>query len=61
MTEREVSEELEQLIEAAQIEHETKIMDYARFEDAEILSSNEGLVIKMTDGSEFQITIVQSR
>ena len=60
MNEKDIREELEQLIESAQMEHETEITDYASFEDAEILSSNEGLVIRTQDGSEFQLTIVKS-
>ena len=29
--------------------------------DAGILTNNEGIVVQLTDGSEFQITIVRSR
>lgn len=31
------------------------------FQEAQILSSNKGLVLTMQDGTEFQITIIQSR
>lgn len=31
------------------------------FEDAGVLTYNKGLVISLPDGSEFQLTIVQSR
>jgi len=31
------------------------------FSDAELLTSNAGLVIRLRDGSEFQLSIVQSR
>jgi hypothetical protein len=31
------------------------------FENAGVLTDNKGLIIKMTDGSEFQLTIVKSR
>ena len=31
------------------------------FEDSGVLTRNRGLVITMNDGSEFQVTIVQSR
>ncbi len=31
------------------------------FEQAEIMTYNKGLVISLPDGSEFQLTIVQSR
>lgn len=35
--------------------------DCRTFERAGLMTSNEGLVVKFADGSEFQITIVQSR
>lgn len=31
------------------------------FEDSGLLTKNEGLVVRMEDGSEFQVTIVRSR
>ena len=31
------------------------------FEEAGLLTANHGLVIRMVDGSEFQVTVVQSR
>ncbi|MCC6228695.1 MAG: hypothetical protein IT432_05655 [Phycisphaerales bacterium] len=31
------------------------------FADAELLTSNAGLIIRCRDGSEFQLTVVQSR
>ena len=31
------------------------------FEDAGVMTYNEGLVIELPDGTEFQLTIVQSR
>ena len=33
----------------------------ATFEEAGMLTKNRGLVVKMDDGAEYQITIVQSR
>lgn len=30
------------------------------FEDAEIMTSNEGLVVTFADGSEYQLTLVRS-
>ena len=37
-------------------------VDYVRtFEDAGVMTSNRGLVISMCDGTQFQVTIVQSR
>jgi hypothetical protein len=33
----------------------------ATFEDAGVMTTNKGVVLRMEDGSEFQITIVRSR
>lgn len=30
------------------------------FEDAGLLTTNEGLVVRMADGAEFQVTVVRS-
>ena len=38
-----------------------QIKSIKSFQDAIILTSNKGLIIKMNDGSVFQITIIQSR
>ena len=41
---------------------ELSAVSHARtFEDVGVLTNSAGLVLRMTDGSEFQITIVQSR
>ena len=37
------------------------IKNVRTFQEAQVLTNNAGLVIEMTDGSEFQITIVKSR
>jgi CobQ-like glutamine amidotransferase family enzyme len=37
-----------------------EIRRVATFEDAGVLTRNRGLVVRLADGSEFQITIVQS-
>ncbi len=60
MTEKEARKELENIIEEAQINNETKIAVMKNYEEAEMLTNNEGIVVKMKDGSTFQITIVQS-
>jgi hypothetical protein len=31
------------------------------FEEAGVLTHNEGLVLRLNDGTEFQVTVVQSR
>jgi len=37
-----------------------KVMQTTIFENAGILTNNKGLVVRMQDGSEFQVTVVQS-
>jgi len=37
------------------------IQNVRSFEDAMILTQARGLVVRMTDGSEFQLTIIQTR
>ena len=37
------------------------VHDVVTFEDAGVLTSNAGLVVRMDDGSEYQITVVRSR
>lgn len=39
----------------------TDIASALTFEDHGVLTSNRGIVLDLTDGSQFQITIVQSR
>ena len=39
----------------------TDIAETRTFDEAGVLTNNAGLVVRMADGSEFQITIVQSR
>jgi hypothetical protein len=48
----------EQLTEAIEISIEA---DVQSFRATGVLSGNEGLVVRLADGSEFQVTIVQSR
>ena len=51
---------LKRAIEIA-ADEEDMYVDIEDFEEARILTRNEGLVIKTEDGSEYQITIVKSR
>ena len=37
------------------------VRDAVTFDEAGVLSSNAGLVVRMDDGSEYQLTIVRSR
>lgn len=43
------------------MEEPGEIEDVSTFREAGVLSTNEGLVVKTLDGSEFQVTIVRSR
>lgn len=43
------------------IDETQSLTEATSFEDAALLTSNEGLVIRTADGSEFQISIVQRR
>ena len=38
-----------------------EVRNVESFETAGLMTSNEGLVVHMDDGTEFQLTIVQSR
>jgi len=37
------------------------VRDAVSYQDAGILTNNAGLVVRMDDGSEYQITVVRSR
>ena len=51
---------LKEVIEIAADEEDIYI-DIKDFEEAGILTSDEGLVVKLEDGSELQLTIKQSK
>jgi hypothetical protein len=51
---------MEQIIADALIEQD-EIISTRTFESAGVLTTNNGLVVRTEDGSEFQITIIQSR
>lgn len=38
-----------------------ELVGVSTFEDAGVMTQNSGLVLRMADGSEFQLTIVKSR
>jgi hypothetical protein len=42
-------------------ESEVDVRDIESFKDAGVLTNNAGIVLRLMDGSEFQITIVRSR
>jgi hypothetical protein len=63
-TTRQIQEALMALIEASTDEPLTysEGADQVRsFEEAGVLTNNAGFVLRMTDGTEFQVTINQSR
>ena len=68
MDEREFEKALMATISEAPVDYKSdealdteKVREVRTFEDAGILTRNRGLVVTMTDGIEFQITIVQSK
>jgi hypothetical protein len=56
---------LQQLLESSPDEEAEALWDSIRrvstFEDDMVMTSNRGVVIKFSNGSEFQVTIVRSR
>lgn len=55
---------IQEMIEEAIYEadnDEQNVRDISSYENAGIMTTDKGLVMRMEDGSEFQITIVQSR
>lgn len=57
MTEREMEGLLWELLEGCE---DTGVRQVSNYEEAEILTMDRGLVVKMEDGSVFQITIVKA-
>lgn len=49
------------LTEIADAEQPVTFFSTRSFSDAGVLTTNSGLVVRLTNGQEFQITIVQSR
>jgi len=49
------------MIADAMHDHNDGISDVTAFEDAGVLCGNTGFVVKMGDGSEFQVTVIQVR
>ena len=63
MNEQVIREALEMVLDGESMEDTAleKTRAVRSFRDAGVLSGDEGLVLRMQDGSEFQITIRQSR
>ena len=60
MSESEFAEYLQEALDWASNE-DGMIIGSGSFESVGMLTRNEGLVVRMKDGSEFQITVVKSR
>ena len=60
MSESEFAEYLDEALMWAS-EEDGMIIGSGSFESVGMLTRNEGLVIRMKDGSEFQVTVVKSR
>jgi hypothetical protein len=56
-TEKAMTDTLQELI----AESVPTVRDVLTYEEAGMLTRNNGLVVRISDGSEFQITIVKSR
>jgi len=61
MNERDFREVLHEALIMYIDDSEDVIRKIQTFEDAGVITSNEGLVIRTDDGSEFQLTIVKSK
>lgn len=60
MTETELVEYLEETLEWSN-EESGMIKNVRTFDSVGMMTMNEGLVVEMKDGSEFQLTIVKSK
>ena len=60
MNEQEFVEYLDEALLFASEEDGT-IIGSATFQDVGMMTMNKGLVVRMSDGSEFQITVVKSK
>jgi hypothetical protein len=64
MNESSLAEHLRILLEDETLEdtdgHEHEVRTVRTFNEAGVLTMNSGLVVRIKDGSEFQVTIVQS-
>ena len=60
-TEVEIEEHLAELLLGGDSDLPEVVADVVTFRDAGVLTNERGLVLKLADGSEFQVTIVQSK
>ena len=56
MSEQNVAEQIHEMMNGIE-----EIRSIRTYEDAGVMTYNKGLVIRYDDGTEFQVTIVQSR
>lgn len=66
MTDQELQQALQdQLLypndEAGFADYDAELVDASTFAEAGVMTRNAGLVLRFADGSEFQVTLVQSR
>lgn len=61
MSETEMQNWLTEAIDLQCEANEEEPADVRTFEEAGVLTMNKGLVVRLPDGSEFQLTIVRSR
>lgn len=62
MTEKELAEILRERLEGYSEDGLAYPIDIVKtFEETGLLTSNEGVVVRLTNGEEFQVTVVQSR
>lgn len=60
-TEAEFTEALRDVLFCARQVTDAEVTSISTFEEAGVLTTNAGLVLRQDDGTEWQITIVQSR
>jgi hypothetical protein len=64
MTEERFAEALHDAIREAGLDDDTDlcaVADVRGFADAGVMTGNVGLVVQLDDGSEWQVTVIQSR
>ena len=64
-TEEQVASALEELLNGEDTDRVDRVMDLVSgatlFANAGVLTRNDGLVLTLSDGTEFQVTVVRSR
>ncbi len=61
MNEQQMTEALVAMVFGDEPETDVAFAEVQSFAEAGVLTNNEGFVVRMEDGSEFQVTVVQSR